>query len=138
MTEKIDQFGHGIITPFQRDGKGDFANAGGIDCLKSDVGEVIGILGPTATQPGEVPWRTTMGSRAMSFKHRGMHHDMVAASVSQLAGEAVRRHERRVRVGPTVLTPNPPEYPEGTLLAKFTFVPLGTNDPQSVSVPVKE
>ena len=138
MTEKIDQFGHGIICPFQRDGKGDFANAGGRTCLKSDVAELLGIMGPTLAQPGELPWRTQTGSRLNALRHRGMHTDMIAATVGQYAGEAVRRDEKRIRVGPTTVTPDPPNYPKNTLLAEFTYVPLGSNQPDTIEQPIKE
>lgn len=138
MTEKIDQFGHGIICPFQRDGKGDYANAGGKVCLKSDVSELLGIIGPTPTQPGELPWRTSTGSRLNALRHRNMHKDMIAATVGQYAGESVRRDEKRVRVGPTTVTKDPPNYPENTMLAEFSYTPLGMDRPDKVGVPIEE
>ena len=66
----IESIGHGIVTPFRRDGKGDFANAGGKTLLRSRVRQVIGVRGSTQFTQGEIPWRTDFGSAFDLLRHR--------------------------------------------------------------------
>lgn len=62
--------GYGLLTPFQRDQKNDFANGGGLAVVRSDVSQALGIKAGTPNSAGEVPWRTNMGSRLHLLRHR--------------------------------------------------------------------
>lgn len=116
-----DPIGTGLVCPFRRDGKGDFANASGVDLLKSDIGELLGLIGPTATEPGEIAWDTERGANFLALKHRGLHSEMTRALADQLASGALRRFEPRVRPGiTTVVSEN-----ENTLRVKVSFRVLG-------------
>ena len=117
-----NEYGNGIICPFQRDGKGDFANADGLDLLKSDIGELIGVIGPTTQQPGELPWNTELGSRVLMMKHRGLHAEMVRANADQLVSAPVRRWENRARVRSTEVVVDENAQ---SLTIKFSYVPIG-------------
>ncbi len=124
MTEytSLDEFGCGIICPFQRDGKGDFANASGLSLLKSDVAELIGIIGPTVQQPGELPWNTEVGSRVLLMKHRGQHAEMVRATAEQMVSAPVRMWEKRARVASTSVVIDEKAQ---SLTIRFSYVPVG-------------
>lgn len=138
MTTDIDEFGTGVICPFQRDGKGDFVNGGGLRLLASDVKELIGIMGPTRTQPGELPWRTEIGSRAMAMKHRRMHPEMVRATADQMVSATVRKYEKRVTPGQTEIEIEPLST---TMVVKFSYMPLasmGTNQLKTVEFEIEE
>jgi hypothetical protein len=121
MTDTIKQFGHGIICPFQRDGKGDFANAGGTRLLSSDIGELLGIIGPSSTKPGELPWRTEVGSRLNTLKHRRLHSELVRATAEQMTSGPVRQFEDRVRTGPTTVETRD----DNTMIIRYAFTPVG-------------
>ena len=121
----IDLFGEGISAPFQRDGKGDFAHKSGLDGLRSDIAQLLGIMGPGPQSPGELPWRTEMGSRLHTLKHRQLHNDLMTAMAQQYTGETIRRWEDRVRVGQTEVSVRDPGTNENTLDITTTYTPLG-------------
>ncbi len=100
-----DKFGRGIICPFQRDGKGDFANASGKTVLGSDITELLGIIGPDRGSPGELPWDMDRGSRLMNLKHRKIYDEMTTAMARQYTGECLRKYEDRVIPGPVSTEP---------------------------------
>jgi uncharacterized protein len=54
----------GLLVPFRRDKKSDFASGVGADLLHSDAEQVLG------TQPGELPWRTEFGTELDRLRHR--------------------------------------------------------------------
>lgn len=99
MVTKLDPIGAGIVCPFRRDGKGDFANSSGLPLLKSDVGELLGLVGPSSTEPGELPWDTARGSQLPLLRHRQMNSELVRALADQLATGVLRLYEPRVRPG---------------------------------------
>ena len=137
MTTTIEQFGRGVLCPFQRDGKNDFANGTGESLLKSDIGELLGIMGPTQNSPGEVPWNTELGSSIHTLKHRKLHAEMTRAMAEMMTAGVVRRFERRVRVGPTTATP---DMNRSALEVRTSFTPLGTRpaEPLAVSYTIEE
>jgi hypothetical protein len=120
-----EAFGHGLVCPFQRDGRGDFAHDGGLTLLRSDLRELLGILGPEGAQPGELPWRMDLGSRLVALKHRGMHRDMIRALAEGMTAGSVRRwYSEWVRVGSTRIT-SETTSDGGTLTVDFTYYPTG-------------
>jgi len=122
MTDNVTKFGRGIICPFQRDGKGDFANDKDLPLLRSDIRELIGIIGPTPVSPGELPWNTELGSRVILMKHRNIHEEMARATAHQLITEPVRRWEKRARPGTTTVTKDDRAQ---ILNIHFTYQPKG-------------
>lgn len=133
MTQFKEQFGSGIVCPFQRDGKGDFANDTGMRLLKSDISELIGIIGPTATEPGELPWDTDRGSRIRSLRHRHLHSEMMRALAEQYTMMPIRRYETRVRPGPVNIET---EADDKTLRIEVSFSPKGAQVGELETVPV--
>lgn len=121
MPTDIEQFGRGIVCPFQWDGKGDFANGAGHDLLRSDIGELLGIMGPAATKPGELPWRMDVGSRLQALRHRKLHSEMIRATAEQMTAGPVRQWEPRVRVGRTSVAARE----DNTLEVRLEYTPVG-------------
>lgn len=89
--------GVGVLRPFRRDGKNDFANGGGLALIKAMIGQVLGTKAQGGGMPGEIPWRTTFGSRMHLLRHRN-----ASASNDELARlyatEALAKWIPRVRV----------------------------------------
>lgn len=140
MTATAQLFGTGIICPFQRDQKGDFAHASGLRVLSSDIGQLLGIIGPGKSQPGELPWRTDLGSRLVDLKHRRLHSEMIRAMAEQQTSGTVRRWDPRVIAGPTTVDVGDAAGNENLLLVRFSYTPRTTKpgERQSVDVPLKE
>lgn len=124
-------YGCGILCPFRRDGKGDFASESGLPLLSSDIAQLLGIIGPSAFQPGEVPWRTEIGTRLVGLKHRGTHRELTRSSAEQMISGAIRRWEHRARPGAASI-----RVDESRLYVTARYVPLGyqTEEAQSVTV----
>jgi hypothetical protein len=132
MAQLKEQFGNGIVTPFQRDGKGDFAHGSGMRLLKDDIGELIGIEGPTPSKPGELPWDPDRGSAIRSLRHRRMHLEMTRALAEQYTARVVRQYEKRVLVGPARVVYDG----KNKLRVDFSFTPKGVQNGELETVPI--
>ncbi len=88
--------GVGIVRPFRRDEKNDFATANGLALVASCVGQALGTRGDSALGPGELPWRTEFGGRFHQLRHRNQSEalDDLARVMAQ---EALERWEPRAR-----------------------------------------
>jgi phage baseplate assembly protein W len=64
--------GSGLVRPFVRDQKNDFANANGLSVIQSCVGQILGTKASddTGLRSGELRWRPTFGSRLYLLQHR--------------------------------------------------------------------
>jgi hypothetical protein len=122
MTTAIEPFGHGIVCPFQRDSKGDFAHDAGRRLLASDIGELFGILGPAGATGGEVPWRMELGSRLSVLRHRHVHSEMVRATAEAMTAGVIQRWEPRVRLGPTAVEPGDDGV---SINVRLSYTPIG-------------
>lgn len=60
----------GLLTPFQRDKKQDFARGKSSSLLKSKVLQALMTRGTTSRSSGELPWRTAFGSGLDLLRHQ--------------------------------------------------------------------
>lgn len=89
--------GFGLIRPFQRDRKADFAAAGGEALIRSAVGQILGTRGSSEATTGEVPWRPELGSRLDLLRHQ--KNDALLQELGRTyVVDALKRWEPRVRV----------------------------------------
>lgn len=89
--------GFGILRPFIRDAKNDFANAGGSKLLASRIGQILGTKADSTAGPGELPWRTNFGSRIHLLRHRN-NSDALAEFARVMILEALATWEKNVIV----------------------------------------
>lgn len=90
--------GFGILRPFRRDGKGDFAAGGGEENLNSCIGQVLGTrcTSPNGKFPGELPWRPGFGSMLELLRH--MPFDETRKKLGEVyVRQALARWEPRVK-----------------------------------------
>jgi hypothetical protein len=89
---EFDPLGTGITIPFRREG-GDFAFAFGPAVVQSDLRVMLATQGPIGGSPGELPWRTELGSRLALLKYVG--EGPVRFAMARLyAGEILSRDPR--------------------------------------------
>lgn len=64
--------GAGLVRPFMRDQKNDWANDNGLPVIQSCVGQILGTKASddTGANQGELAWRPTFGSRLYLLQHR--------------------------------------------------------------------
>jgi hypothetical protein len=60
----------GLLTPFRRDRKRDFASGEGDDLVASQVEQVLATEGSTLQSVGELPWRTSFGTPLEVLRHQ--------------------------------------------------------------------
>lgn len=80
----------GLLTPFRRDLKRDFASGDGNEQLRCKVMQVLMTDGDTPLSSGELPWRTRFGAGLTLLRHQ--RNDEI---LSELARVQVRDSLRR-------------------------------------------
>ena len=80
----------GLLIPFRRDRKRDFASGTGADLLRSKVLQALATEGATPVSQGELPWRTAFGAGLERLRHQ--RND---AALAELARVYVRDALRR-------------------------------------------
>jgi phage baseplate assembly protein W len=89
--------GFGLLRPFRRDQKADFAAAGDEAAVKSAVGQILGTIGASDFTQGELPWRTDFGSLLHLLRHQ--KNDRVLQELGRVyVVDALKRWEPRVIV----------------------------------------
>ena len=95
--------GFGLLHPFVRDQKNDFANDGGERLVKACVGQVLGTRASSDTAQGEIPWNTEFGSLLYRLKH--MKNDFALQDIVRVyVVDALKRWEPRVIVKQVTMT----------------------------------
>lgn len=61
---------HGLLAPFRRDRKRDFASGRGPALLKSKILQVLLTQGSSPHASGELPWRTRFGASLNTLRHQ--------------------------------------------------------------------
>lgn len=87
--------GFGLIRPFQRDLKNDFANTGGVALVKSAIGQILGTRASSDFTIGEMPWRTEFGSIVYLLRHQP-NTDVLQELARVYVADALRLWEPRV------------------------------------------
>jgi hypothetical protein len=72
----------GLLIPFRRDKKRDFASGAGKDLLASKVRQALLTEGATPRSSGELPWRTSFGSGLHLLRH--LRNDEALADLARV------------------------------------------------------
>lgn len=92
-----DFLGFGLLRPFRRDRKADFAADGGEALVRSAVGQILGTMAGSEHTQGELPWRTEFGSLVHLLRHQ--KNDAVLQELARVhVVDALKRWEPRVQV----------------------------------------
>lgn len=98
----LAHLGAGLIRPFQRDGKSDFANTTGVALVQAAIGQILGTQASSDFAQGELPWRPEFGSLLHTLWHS--KNDEALAEVAQAyVVDAITRWEPRVRLKQVVV-----------------------------------
>jgi phage baseplate assembly protein W len=89
--------GIGLLHPFRRDLKSDFASGTGADLVSSNLRQILGTKGGTDRRPGEVRWRSRFGSQLHTLRHAS--NNPAFQELARLyVVDPVRRWEPRARI----------------------------------------
>lgn len=98
IEDPLDFIGRGLITPFRRDQKQDFANSSGIDVIRSNVSTILNTTCASNRTQGEIPFNQKLGSLLAFLKHKNMDDETFNELALYYVVDALRRNESRVRV----------------------------------------
>lgn len=119
--------GFGLLRPFRRDLRSDFAAAGGDAVIKSAVGQILGTVGSSDFTQGEVPWRTEFGSLLHLLRHQ--KNDRVLQELARVyVVDALKRWEPRVVVT-SVQVAREQQDGENVLAIRLRYNVISTNTP---------
>ena len=89
--------GRGLLRPFRRDKKQDFAADAGEAVIRSAIGQILGTMARSDFTQGELPWNTAFGSLLHLLRHQ--KNDAVLQELARVhVVDALKRWEPRVRV----------------------------------------
>lgn len=81
----------GLLLPFRRDRRNDFANGAGVEKIRSNVRQVLG------TMQGEIPWLPSFGSQLFRLRHQ--NNNPILENLAFLyVIDALQQWEPRARV----------------------------------------
>ncbi len=119
--------GFGLLRPFRRDQKADFAAAGAETVIRSAVGQILGTMGASDFTQGELPWRTEFGSLLHLLRHQ--KNDTVLQELARVyVVDALKRWEPRVVVT-SVQATREQQDGENVLALRLRYNVISTNTP---------
>jgi len=119
--------GFGLLRPFRRDLKADFAADGGERLIRSAVGQVLGTMAGSDFTQGELPWRTEFGSLLHLLRHQ--RNDAVLQELARVyVVDALKRWEPRVVVTSVRIT-RERESGENVLAIRLRYNVISANVP---------
>lgn len=119
--------GFGLLRPFRRDLKADFASDGGERVIRSAVGQILGTMAGSDFTQGELPWRTEFGSLLHLLRHQ--RNDAVLNELARVyVVDALKRWEPRVVVTSVKVTRERQEG-ENVLALRLRYNIISTNVP---------
>jgi hypothetical protein len=117
--------GAGILRPFRRDQKSDFAAAGGEALIRSAVGQVLGTMCSSDFTQGELPFRSEFGSLLHLLRHQ-KNNNVLQELARVYVVDALKRWEPRVVVTGVQVTRDHQEG-ENVLAVRLTYDVRSTN-----------
>jgi phage baseplate assembly protein W len=119
--------GFGLLRPFRRDAKSDWADDGGEAVIRSAVGQILGTMAGSDFTQGECPWRTEFGSLVHLLRHQ--KNDAALQELARVyVVDALKRWEPRVQVT-SVQVARERDRGENVLAIRLRYNVISTNVP---------
>jgi len=97
MADTYEYLGSGVLLPFRRDGKDDFANGVGLDVIKTSLTSIFGTLRSGPANEGELPYNQELGSLLRLLRHRNINDPTTQELATHYVLESILVNEPRVR-----------------------------------------
>ena len=122
----------GLLRPFRRDRKADFAAGSGEALIRAAVGQILGTMAASEFTPGELPWRTEFGSGLHLLRHQ--RNDALLQEFARIhVVDALKRWEPRIRVTSVQIT-RERDRGENVLAIRLRYDVLSTRIAASTTV----
>jgi phage baseplate assembly protein W len=131
MTDQI----RGLLVPFRRDRKRDFASGTGRDLLGTKVLQALMTAGATPRSSGELPWRTSFGAGLDLLRHQ--RNDVALAELARVqVRDALKRWVPEAELVEVRVTRE-----DATLMLRVRYRPArrageATDQPAEVALPI--
>lgn len=124
------QLGTGLVRPFRRDEKNDFANLTGEPLVRACVAQILGMEGANPDNPtvqGELEWDPARGS--LLYLLRQKQNSLVTAELGRVyVADAIARFEPRIRLKAVKVSKDrSPDGEENVLVIRVLYDVLSTN-----------
>lgn len=131
MTDQI----RGLLVPFRRDRKRDFASGTGGDLLGTKVLQALMTAGATPRSSGELPWRTSFGAGLDLLRHQ--RNDVALAEFARVqVRDALKRWVPEAELVEVAVTRE-----DAALMLRVRYRParragVATDQPAEVALPI--
>lgn len=124
--------GRGVLRPFRRDDKRDFANADGPALVRACVGQILGMMGSNERVQGELEWDPERGSLLYLLRHQ--KNSLVLQELGRVyVISALERFEPRVIVRRVAISREKASTGQETVfLIRLVYDVISTNSPGNV------
>ena len=120
-------FGRGVMRPFRRDKKGDFANGDGPELVKAAVMQILGTKATSQFAAGEVPWRGGFGSLLHLLLH-AQNNPALFELANHYVVQALSRWEPRIRVTQVSIESSATEENKVFIDCVYDFIDINTGN----------
>ena len=93
----FENIGNGVLLPFRRDNKNDFANGSGSELVKSSLFGILGALCAGPNNNGELAYNQKYGTLLKTLRHRNFDEATEALAIKYIV-EGIKENEKRVRI----------------------------------------
>jgi len=122
----LAHLGRGLLRPFRRDEKNDFANAEGEELVRACVGQVLSMKATSPKAVGELEWDPKRGSLLYMLVHR--NNDMVQRELARVyVVDTIRAFEPRIAIRAMRITSEPREEGGSALIIRLRYDLLAAN-----------
>jgi hypothetical protein len=125
MADPFAYLGSGLVVPFRRDGKDDFAHETGEDLVASTLKLVVGTRRAGPQGDGEVPFNQELGTLISLLRHRNINDPTTEELATHYVIEALAANEPRIRPKAVGFQPRP-ESNRIALRLRYDLVDRGT------------
>lgn len=137
MADTYAYLGSGLIAPFRRDGKDDFANASGKELVNKTVGLILATRRAGPKNVGEVPFNQELGTLLPTLRHRNINDPTTEELARHYTVDSITENEPRIRVKGVGYIPRPDKNRLSVRL-RYDLVERGTSGINVVARDIEE
>lgn len=97
MADEYAYLGAGVLLPFRRDGKDDFANGSGLEVIDTSLTSIMGTMRAGPANDGEVPFNQQLGTLLALLRHRNIDDPTTAELATHYTSESIVANEPRIK-----------------------------------------
>ena len=137
MADTYAYLGSGLIAPFRRDGKDDFAHASGEELVAQTVLVILATRRAGPKNVGEVPFNQELGTLLPTLRHRNINDPTTEELARHYTVDSLTDNEPRIRPKGVGFIPRPDKNRLAVRL-RYDLVERGTSGINVVARDIEE